>query len=127
MQLSPHFTLAETACRCGCRGEEAPAILANLKSLCYALEKLRDVGGGRPVTINDAYRCGPHNAAVGGEPQSQHLRGKAADLTIEGLLPSQVQALATRVQEIGGIGHYQTFTHVDIRARIEGHQTTWHG
>jgi len=127
-QLSPNFHISEFRCRCGCKGHNDPKVLANLKVLAAALEKLRDLAGGRAVTLNCGYRCPAHNKAVGGEPQSQHMLGKAADINIAGLLPKQVQALATRVKEIGGLGHYLNFTHVDVRARkADGEQAVWNG
>lgn len=125
MQLSDHFTLAEMACRCGCGGESKPDILANLKRTAAMLEVVRNACGNKPITVNDAYRCQDHNRAVGGEPQSFHMRGMAADITVEGLPSSKVQAIARKIIPVGGLGSYSTFTHVDIRPRIRGDQTTW--
>ena len=43
------------------------------------LDKLRD-GWGRPIIVTSGYRCKELNAAVGGARNSQHLRGRAADI-----------------------------------------------
>lgn len=127
MQLSPHFTLSELACKCSCGGERAPEIAANLARLALMLERLRTALGNKPMTITCAYRCPSHNAKVGGEKASYHLKGMAADITVAGLTPAQVQAVAAKVSEVGGLGKYASFSHVDVRARINGRQTTWRG
>lgn len=127
MQLSQHFTLAEMACKCGCGGENKPEILTNLKALANALEVLRLAAGKTAVHINCAYRCPAHNKAVGGEDQSLHLTGKAADIRIEGQEPGKTQAVAQLVAVLGGVGSYKTFTHVDIRPRTKGLQARWSG
>lgn len=43
------------------------------------LQPLRDAWG-TPLYINSGYRCPAVNAAVKGEPTSQHLKGEAADV-----------------------------------------------
>lgn len=106
--LSQHFTRAEFACRCGCGFDTVDADLLAL------LENVRDHFA-VPVTINCGCRCPEHNRAVGGEPQSQHMRGRAADIVVRGVDP---QAVADYVDTLGaaGVGRYATFTHVDTRS-----------
>lgn len=36
---------------------------------------------GKPITVNSGYRSPALNRMVGGKPNSQHLRGQAADIT----------------------------------------------
>ena len=43
------------------------------------LQPLRDAWGA-PLKINSGYRCKALNAAVGGVPTSQHVKGEAADI-----------------------------------------------
>lgn len=43
------------------------------------LQPLRDAWG-KPLKVNSGYRCKALNAAVGGAPTSQHLKGEAADI-----------------------------------------------
>lgn len=43
------------------------------------LQPLRDIAG-VPLHINSGYRCPELNAAVGGTPTSQHVKGEAADI-----------------------------------------------
>ena len=55
--------------------------LFNLKMLCTnVLNPLRCLYG-HPIYVNSAFRTKEINAAVGGEPDSQHLKGQAADIT----------------------------------------------
>jgi uncharacterized protein YcbK (DUF882 family) len=72
---------------------------------------------GCAITINSGCRCPEHNRTVGGSPHSQHLRGKAADIVVQGYRPEQVASMASAMREFveGGIGIYDTFTHVDVR------------
>lgn len=85
MQITEHFTVEEferssTADRLGIVNQLPEALLPNLKALCEeVLEPLRAFAG-KPIVISSGYRCPALNNAVGGVPQSQHLRGEAADL-----------------------------------------------
>ncbi len=108
---STHFTDAELSCRhCG-RNECKPELLA-------ALEAFRVVVG-RPVTVDDAYRCPEHNAAVGGVPNSEHTKGIAADVKVPGMEPSKMYVAALMVPAFanGGIGvaERQCYIHLDTR------------
>lgn len=48
-----------------------------IKSLVdNVLQPLRDIAG-VPLQINSGYRCGELNAAIGGVPTSQHMKGEA--------------------------------------------------
>ena len=110
LQLSPHFRLAEFASK---DGSDKVLVDDDLVSL---LEQIREAAGGA-VTINSAYRSPAHNAAVGGVRSSQHLYGRAADVVVEGASPLLVGQIAEYyLDRRGGIGVYQTFTHVDTRA-----------
>lgn len=51
-----------------------------IKSLVdNVLQPLRDIAG-VALRINSGYRCSELNAAVGGVPTSQHVKGEAADV-----------------------------------------------
>ena len=43
------------------------------------LQPLRNAWG-KPLKVNSGYRCKALNAAVGGVPTSQHVKGEAADI-----------------------------------------------
>ena len=86
-QLSPHFTLREfivsgVALRRHIDNTPAdPAVVDHLRLLAEkVLEPLRRHFG--VIRITSGYRCPRLNAAVGGRPASQHLRGEAADIHI---------------------------------------------
>ena len=49
----------------------------------YVLEPLR-VAMGEPIKIGSGFRCQQLNKAVGGVYNSQHMKGQAADLCIDG-------------------------------------------
>ena len=110
LQLGPHFRLREFACKDG-----SDKVLVD-DALVELLEAVREAAGGA-VTINSAYRTPAHNAAVGGVSYSQHVYGRAADIVVAGASPLLVGQIAEYyLDRRGGIGVYQTFTHVDTRA-----------
>ena len=108
--LSPHFRVREFACHDGSDTVKIDEALVEL------LEQIRAAAGGA-VTINSGYRTTAYNAQVGGARYSQHLRGTAADIVVEGAGPLLVGQMAEYyLGSRGGIGVYQTFTHVDTRS-----------
>ena len=115
--MTKNFKLKEFECKCGC--DMPLEVYENIIKLASQLQFLRDYTG-RPITINSAYRCPDHNAKVGGSKTSQHLLGKAADITIQSLKPAEVYALIEDLIDMGhllqgGLGLYDTFVHYDIR------------
>ena len=115
--MTKNFKLKEFECKCGC--DMPLEVYENIIKLASQLQFLRDYTG-RPITINSAYRCPEHNAKVGGSKTSQHLLGKAADITIQSLKPIEVFVLIEDLIDMGhmlqgGLGLYDTFVHYDIR------------
>ena len=108
-KLSTNFKVKEFACHDG----SDPIFIDT--DLVTVLQKIRDHFG-KPVTITSAYRTPPHNKACGGTTYSQHLYGKAADIKISGVTPKKVADYAETLLENGGIGIYNTFTHIDVRS-----------
>lgn len=86
------------------------------------LEQLRKWLGS-PILITSAYRTVTHNASVGGGKSSQHLKGTAVDIKINGYKSIEVGAHA-RALGFTGIGLYNTFTHIDTRT---SGNTQWKG
>jgi zinc D-Ala-D-Ala carboxypeptidase len=90
MNLSANFTLKEltksdTATRLGLDNTPDDEALENLKTLCeMVLQPVRDHFG-KSVTVNSGYRSPESNAAVGGSKTSDHCKGQAADIEIDGL------------------------------------------
>jgi uncharacterized protein YcbK (DUF882 family) len=117
MKLTINFNLSEFQSKDG--APMPSSVLDNVKQLAAALQTIRATIG-MPLRINSAYRSPEHNKREGGAPSSQHLLGKAADLTTEQIPPAQ---LAEIIEELiaeghipqGGIGIYNTFVHYDIR------------
>ena len=120
--LSEHFSREEFACPCGCGfGLKHGDVAFKLIDL---LEELRTCAGDRPIYICKrpgglvyaaGCRCADRNRAAGGVSDSQHRFGRAADIVIPGLTPDEVAALAEPLLANGGLGRYDTFTHVDVR------------
>ena len=87
--VTMHFTIEEmyasdTAKRLGINNKHNMQQMINLVYLCaYVLEPLR-VAMGEPIKIGSGFRCEKLNKAVGGVYNSQHLKGQAADLCIDG-------------------------------------------
>lgn len=105
-----YFKRSEFACKCGCGDAHVQ------RKLVTILEKLREYYG-KPITINSGKRCAKHNKAVGGAKFSKHLTGEAADIRVQGVPPSEVyKYLDEKYSTTLGLGNYNTFTHIDIRA-----------
>lgn len=122
MKLTNNFSKSEFDCK---SGEEMPLdVLENVKLLAIQLQKIREYVG-KPIRINSAYRSEAHNEAIGGVKTSQHILGKAADITIDTFTPDEVVSIIENMLTnemlggfyIGGLGSYNTFTHVDIREK----------
>lgn len=95
--------------------EVRDAILALVEEV---LQPLRDAWG-KPLKINSGYRCKELNAAVGGVPTSQHVKGEAADVACDNPL-----ALAQLAKDLGlpydQCILYPTFVH--FSHRLDGEQ-----
>ena len=87
--VTMHFTIEElyasdTAKRLGIDNKPTTQKMIHLVYLAaYVLEPLR-VAMNRPIHISSGYRCEKLNKAVGGVYNSQHLKGQAVDIDIEG-------------------------------------------
>ena len=88
-KVTMHFTIEElyasqTAKARGINNKPSTEEIVNLVYLAaYVLEPLR-VAMKEPIKIGSGYRCPALNRAVGGVSNSQHLKGQAADLCIDG-------------------------------------------
>ena len=123
-RITEHFTWGEAACNCCGRWPDHDEIRATAEWM----ERVREVLGGRPLRINSWYRCRTHNARVGGEPNSQHLLGRAVDFTVKDLSPAAVAKLLRPHWGAGklirGLGQYRGFVHADRRT---GRPARWRG
>ena len=87
--ISKNFTLEElrdsaTAKKLGIINAPGVDEVCALCALVHnVLQPLRDAMG-EPIKIGSGYRCTKLNKAVGGVTNSQHTKGQAADLCIDG-------------------------------------------
>ena len=109
-----------------CKGAGCCTVTLVDPMLVDALQQIRDHFG-KPVYVNSGYRCDRHNKAVGGTSDSYHIKGMAADISVEDTAPGEV---AKYCESIGvlGIGLYETeadgsFVHVDTRKT----RSFWYG
>ena len=89
MKISQHLTLAElirseSAKRLGISNMPTPEHIENLKELAENIfEPIRNHFGS-PIYISSGYRSQKLNAAIGGSMNSQHSRGMAIDIDMDG-------------------------------------------
>jgi hypothetical protein len=89
MKISQHLDLvevtrSETAKRRGISNEPTPEHLENFKILAEnVFEKMR-VHFGVPIRISSGYRSKALNTAIGGSLTSQHCKGEAIDIDMDG-------------------------------------------
>ena len=88
MRLSAHFDLceftrSESAKREGVSNMPTPEHLENIKTLCEkVLEPIRAKFG--PINISSGYRSSDLNHFIGGSLNSDHCKGRAADIDMDG-------------------------------------------
>ena len=124
--MTKNFKLKEFNCKGnikGCDCQMPLEVYENIIKLSSQLQFLRDYTG-RPITVNSGYRCPDHNKKIGGSKRSQHMLGKAADITIQSLKPAEVFVIIEDLIDMGhmlqgGLGLYEKrgFVHYDIRKK----------
>ena len=122
-----HFSSKELMCKCGCGAYIRNDVLIQL------LEKIRAMIDA-PVIVLSGYRCPKHNAEVkNAAPGSKHVLGMAADLrqykVSNGVFHSMIRRAWSEgeLPELGGLGLYETFVHVDVFRAPGGHLREWRG
>ena len=100
MKLSKNFSLEEltrsaTATKLGIDNTPDEEHLNNLQVVVDEIaQPLRDHFG-KPVRINSGYRSPALNDAIGGSKKSQHSKGEAIDLEIDGVSNMEVAGWIT--------------------------------
>lgn len=121
--MTPHFSTAELACRCGCGLLPKPESAARL-------ERLREICD-FPFKVNRGASCPAHNAKVSSTgTDGPHTTGQAFDLGVSG---ERALRLVDRAREVGftGIGvkqhgpHERRFVHVDDLPNADGQPRPW--
>lgn len=98
-----YFTIAElcksdTADRLGIDNRLPKDLLPNVENLITeVLDPLREWYG-KPITVNSGFRSPALNKAVGGSATSDHMKGRAADIT--GGSPAENKKLFNLVQSL---------------------------
>lgn len=116
-----NFTWAE-ATHNGTRLPENQAVVYGIVRIAQALEEVRYIYGGRPITINSWYRPRAINARVGGASMSRHIQGDAVDFNVRGVHPYEVyKRLDSWWGSRGGLASATVFTHLDAR----GYRARW--
>lgn len=121
--MTKNFSLAEFTCKDGT--PVPPEYIPNVEELAKNLQVLRDYLD-EPIHINSGYRTKSWNHKQGGRIFSQHLVGKAADITVKSKTPKELKAIIEQLikegqMSQGGIGLYPGFVHYDIR----GEKARW--
>lgn len=117
-KLSDNFSRKEFKCNCGeCDYDTVDA------ELVAVLQDLREAYNA-PITVTSGNRCVSYNKKVGGGSKSYHIRGRAADIIVEGISPDEIyQYLNWKYPDQYGMGRYDDFTHIDTR----NNKARWRG
>ena len=109
-----YFKMKEFECKDGC---PMPASAReNIEALVQAVLDPARERLGKPIYVNSGYRCPRHNAAVGGVPNSQHMRGEAADIRLAEIADNA--EIVSAIKENGRWDQmivYPTFVHVSYK------------
>ena len=89
MQLSENLSLAEvirseTAKRKGVSNMPTPEHIENFKKLAENIFQPIRKHFGKPIHISSGYRSAALNKAIGGASSSQHCKGEAIDIDMDG-------------------------------------------
>ncbi len=117
VKLSPNFRAREF----DCNGRSCCAETKIDEKLVEYLQQIRDHFG-KPVRVT-GYRCKTYNDRVpNAAPNSYHIYGMAADISIDGVSPLEIAKYAETIGVLG-IGYYDNFVHVDTRTQ----RCFWYG
>lgn len=123
-QLTAHFSLEElthtdhrefdntptTTEKCVIDGKQVIVnAYENLPRLAAFLEQVKTLLGGKAIFINSGFRSHDVNTAVGSKDTSDHRRGCAADIRVDGMTPDQV----TRAIIASDLGYQQVIREFD--------------
>lgn len=125
MNLTPNFTLEELthsdlAVRKGLNNDPTTDIISNLSRLAILLEQVRKCLN-RPISINSGYRSPEVNKAAGGQPNSQHLLGCAADIKVSGMTPNEIVKVIIQsdIQFDQMIREFDSWVHISVTNKAE--------
>jgi uncharacterized protein YcbK (DUF882 family) len=123
--LSPHFSTDEFRCHDD-KGNPCHYCNGSVKVDARLIDKLEAIRefADLPIQITSGYRCPTRNAEVGGEANSAHLTGEAADFFVAGNRDrfKFIEALVWCEVRRYGIG--SSFLHVDVSLKNPD-EVTW--
>lgn len=101
-----YFTKEEFACPCGkCENKISDKFISLLDDLRGKI--------GKPMIVNSGYRCPEHNEKIGGRPNSAHLDGVAADISVKDSR-TRYNLVSLALEKFNRVGVAKTFIHLDI-------------
>lgn len=105
------FSAKELACKCA--RPECDAVAAD-PVLLDKIELLR-AAYGKPMKVNSALRCVFWNTKIKGAKSSQHMLGKAIDISVPNA--TEMMRVFQLAFQLGfkGFGIAKTFIHLDVR------------
>jgi uncharacterized protein YcbK (DUF882 family) len=154
MKITDHFDSTEFDCHDGTPypvdqiddedSQKRTWLVTRLTPLCNLLEAIRARAGNLPLKIDSGYRTIAYdtelynkekgNSIIAPPTSSQHPKGRAADIKHSGtILPHELFNMILEIYqsglipELGGIGIYPTFVHVDVRPKSNNHLAIWGG
>ena len=117
-ELVTHFRPEEFACHDGTPypGRWLPTRWTPLAAI---LEVIRGVVQ-QPIQITSGYRTEAYNRSIGGARFSQHVQGRAADITTPRMTAAVLHATILQLHtdgiiHLGGLGQYPRWVHIDTR------------
>jgi hypothetical protein len=125
--FKPHEVLSPDGLVCYEEGQLffSPAFIMNLQRFRHDLQ--------RPILINHAglklrgYRSPRENVLAGGQSQSLHVMGLAADCTVPEMTSGELAEKAEKSGIFTGIGIYKNFVHLDCRWVLDNRIRKWEG
>ena len=122
--MTPSFSNAELACRCGCG-------MLPKQDFMDKVQTLRDLYG-KPMRVTSAARCPEHNAKVSGTGRTgPHTTGRAIDISVSREDAFRLLSFAMSMPDFSGIGVNQKgnarFLHLDDLPNAPGQPrpTVW--
>jgi len=119
--MTPHFSKAELACRCGCGMLPDQHFMDKVEALRVAF--------GKPLRVTSAARCPAYNATVSSTGKAgPHTTGRAIDFGVQGADARQLVGMAIE-RGFTGIGVAQKgggrFIHLDDLPNGPGCPRPW--
>ena len=126
---SEHLSWTELACKDGTPYPDTFIKDGRIFDLAVVFEDIRNLWK-KPIIIHSAYRTHAHNLKIGGANDSQHLHGRALDISPPNKIDLDTFYITIKRNAfefgIKGLGLYKTFVHVDIRLNTT-RLVTWSG